>query len=131
MEVTKFIDPGEVKVLLELLQSTDKVETRAPKERLPNDSPRFQYLTPTPTPAPAPAPRRRTKRRGATYEIVDYSADRRHRSGTWTAVMVTAAITNTNTLEAERWLLDNYPQYRERSIDWKWLADKQNYIRFI
>jgi hypothetical protein len=125
MEVAKFIDPGEVKVLLELLQPTDKVETRAPNQ------PRIERLTPTPAPAPAPAPRRRAKRRSATYEVVDYSADRRHRSGTWTAAMVIAAITNSNTFDAERWLFENYPQFRGRSIDWNWLADKQNYIRFI
>jgi hypothetical protein len=117
MEVAKFIDPGEVKVLLELLQPTDKVETRAPNQ------PRIEHLI--------QAPRRRTKRRGATYEILDHMADRHHRAGTWTAAMVTAAITKTHTLEAERWLFENYPQFRGRYIDWNWLADKQNYIRFI
>jgi hypothetical protein len=58
-------------------------------------------------------------------------ADRHHRAGTWTAAMVTAAITKTHTLEAERWLFENYPEFRGRYIDWTWLADKQNYIRFI
>ena len=155
MEVLQHIDAGEVKHLLELLQPQERVETRTPKEqqrpKLPNDPDqpkrpklsdahdkflremvqRFGEVPPPPRPGPAPF-RGPKRRRGVTrnYEVVDYGADRRHRRGTWTAVMVAGALANGNTRDAEQWVRENYPEFADRSIDWTWLADKQNYIRF-
>lgn len=125
MEVLQYIDAGEVKRLLELLQPQERVETRAPNEPK-------EYVRQVPAPViitPFRSPKRR-RSVARNYEVVDYAAEHYHRRGTWTAAMVASALANRNTRDAEQWLRENHSEFANRSIDWTWLADKRNYIRF-
>lgn len=138
MEVAQHIDPQEVKALLEMLQKPDEIKKRAPhsaereaqqpRPYMPNN---LRPNNEQPKPLPFNRSSRRRRKCGTAYEVLDYAADRRHRPNTWTMAMVVAAITNSDTRTAETWLKENFPEYAERSIDWRWLSDDKNYIRFI
>lgn len=72
----------------------------------------------------------RTRRvRGRDYTVLDSTAHRNHRAGTWTHAMVRCAVLCKNTEEATATLRSTWPEYAERTIDFNWLA-KVGYIVF-
>lgn len=86
-------------------------------------------------PVPRARPRRRSpKQSDRHYEVLASGAPLWHRNGTWTRVMVkcvcNAPPSGWSTLEAEKRLRAEYPQYNHKMIDWHWLSEIKGYIKF-
>lgn len=81
------------------------------------------------------AKKTRKSRRGAItvckYKVINAYGQRNHRHGTWTRAMVDAALACDNSKDAQQHLVDHYPKFADRKIDWNWLANDVGYIELL